>query len=173
MCRTTLFYRAARRLGAVSCRHPALALSMLVVLVAVPLTSGPAAAGGQPAGTVRYLGRTFTVPPGWRVIDLAAHPHQCVRFDRHVLYLGSPGRVQDCPAGLVGTTEAMLVQPSARHAVPRSVAYPEDRMITVVTRRITVTASCSSDRAQIGRMLASAALARPARDSDGGAAPPG
>ena len=173
MCRTTLFYRAVRRLGAVSRRHPALALSMLVVLVAVPLTSGPAAAGGQPAGTVRYLGRTFTVPPGWRVIDLAAHPHQCVRFDRHVLYLGSPGRVQDCPAGLVGTTEAMLVQPSARHAVPRSVAYPEDRMITVVTRRITVTASYSSDRAQIGRMLASAALARPARDSNGGAAPPG
>ncbi len=173
MCRVILLYRAARRLGAASRRRYVLALGMLIVLVAVPLTSGPAAAGGRPAGTVRYLGAAFTVPRGWRVIDLAAHPHQCVRFDRHVLYLGSPGPVQDCPAGLVGTTEAMLVQPSARHAAPRSVAYPEDRMITVVTRRVTVTASYSSDRAQIGRMLASAALSMPARRSNGGAAPPG
>ena len=173
MCRAVFPDRITRRPGAVDYRRYVLALGMLVVLVAVPLTSGPATAGARPAGTVRYLGRTFTVPPGWRVIDLAAHPRQCVRFDRHMLYLGSPGRVQDCPAGLVGTTEAMLVQPSARHAVPRSVAYPEDRMITVVTRRITVTASYSSDRAQIGRMLASAALSVPARRSNGGAAPPG
>ena len=90
-----------------------------------------------------------------------------------MLYLGAPGRVQDCPAGLVGATEAMLLQPSARRAVPRAVDYPVDRMITVVTRRITVTASYSSDRAQIGRMLASAALPMPARGSDGGATPPG
>jgi hypothetical protein len=126
MCRATLFgsaafystafYRAARRLGAASHRRYVLAFGMLVVLAAVPLTSGTAAAGAGPARSVRYLGRTFTVPRGWRVIDLAAHPHQCVRFDRHVLYLGAPGRVQDCPAGLVGATDAMLVQPSARRA---------------------------------------------------------
>lgn len=173
MCRANSLYRAARRLGAASHRWYVLALGMLVVLSAIPLTSGLVAAGARPGGTVRYLGATFTVPRGWRVIDLARHPHQCVRFDRHVLYLGTPGRVQDCPAGLVGTTEAMLVQPSARHAGPRSVAYPEDRMITVVTRRVTVTASYSTDRAQIGRMLASAALRAPARHSNGGAAPPG
>lgn len=168
-CNASL-YRAARRLGGASRRRYVLAFGMLVVLGAVPLTGGTAAAGAR---TVHYLGRTFTVPRGWQVIRLAAHPHQCVRLDRHVLYLGTPSRVQDCPAGLVGTTEAMLVQPSARHAVPRAVAYPEDRMITVVTRRVTVTASYRSDRAQIGRMLASAALRRPAPRSDGGAAPPG
>ena len=173
MCRAVLLYRAVLRLGAARHRRRWGAFGIVLALAAVPLLSGPAAAGAGPARTVRYLGATITVPRGWRVIDLAAHPHQCVRFDRHVLYLGSPGRVQDCPAGLVGTTEAMLVQPSARHAVPRSVAYPEDRMITVVTRRITVTASYSSDRAQIGRMLASAALARPGRDSNGGVTPPG
>ena len=176
MCRATLFYsaafyRAARRLGAASHRRYVLAFGMLVVLAAIPLTSGTAAAGAGPARSARYLGRTFTIPRGWRVIDLTAHPHQCVRFDRHVLYLGAPGRVQDCPAGLVGATEAMLLQPSARRAVPRAVDYPVDRMITVVTRRITVTASYSSDRAQIGRMLASAALPMPARGSDGGATP--
>jgi hypothetical protein len=120
MCRAILLYRAARRLGAASHHRYVLALGMLVVLVAVPLTSGTTAAGGRPARTVRYLGRTFTVPGGWRVVDLAAQPHQCVRFDRHVLYLGMPGLVQDCPAGLVGTTEAMLVQPSARHAAALS-----------------------------------------------------
>ena len=152
MCRATLFYsaafyRAARRLGAASHRRYVLASGMLVVLGAVPLTSGTAAAGAGPARSVRYLGRTFTIPRDWRVIDLAAHPHQCVRFDRHVLYLGAPGRVQDCLTGLVGATGAMLVQPSARRAVPRAVDYPVDRMITVVTRRITVTASYSSDRA--------------------------
>jgi Rv2525c-like, glycoside hydrolase-like domain len=140
MYRAILLYRAARRLGAASHRRYVLALGMLVVLVAVPLTSGP---------------------------------HQCVRFDRHVLYLGTPGRVQDCPAGLVGTTEAMLVQPSARHAVPHSVDYLEDRMITVVTRRLTVTASYRSDRAQISRMPASAALGRPAQHSNDGTPPPG
>ncbi|HTT50065.1 MAG TPA: glycoside hydrolase domain-containing protein [Streptosporangiaceae bacterium] len=138
-----------------------------------PLPSGPGPAPAGAVRTVRYLGTTFTVPPGWRVIRLAAHPHQCVRFDRQVLYLGSPGQVQDCPAGLVGTTQAMLVQPSARQAVPRSVAYPEDRMISVVTRRITVTASYSTDPAQIGRVLAGAALRQPARASAGGPPPPG
>ncbi|MGP7996918.1 MAG: glycoside hydrolase domain-containing protein [Streptosporangiaceae bacterium] len=66
----------------------------------------------------------------------------------------------------------MLVQPSARHAVPRSVAYPEDRMISVVTRRITITARYSTDPAQIGRMLAGAALRQPARAS-AGPRPPG
>lgn len=166
-------YHAARRLGAASHRRYVLAFGIVMVLGAVPLTGGPAAAGAQPAHRVRYLGHTFTIPRGWRAVHLAAHPHQCVRFDRHVLYLGTPGRVQDCPAGLVGTTEAMLVQPSARHAVPRAVAYPEDRMITVVTRRVTVTASYRSDRAQIARMLARAALPRPAPRSNGGATPPG
>lgn len=173
MWRAVLLYRVARRLGAAGHRRYVLALGMLVVLAAVPLIGGQAAAGARPAHPVRYLGATFTVPRGWRVVRLAAHPQQCVRFDRHVLYLGSPGRVQHCPAGLVGTTEAMLVQPSARHAVPRSVAYPEDRMITVVTRRITVTASYRADRAQLGRVLASAGLRMPAPRSNGGATPPG
>ena len=43
----------------------------------------------------------------------------------------------------------MLVQPSAARAVPRSAAYPVDRLITVVTRRITVTATYAAHRAQL------------------------
>jgi hypothetical protein len=45
------------------------------------------------------------------VVDLAAHPSSCVRFDRHALYLGVPGVNQRCPARAVGRTEAILVEP--------------------------------------------------------------
>jgi hypothetical protein len=117
---------------------------------------------------VTYQGYAFTVPRSWPVVDLAAHPRQCVRFDRHVLYLGTPGRNQDCPAALVGTTEAVLVQPSAAHAIPDSVAYPVDRLIAVVTRRITITATYSTDRARIDSILSSASLRMPSNSSNGG-----
>jgi hypothetical protein len=51
------------------------------------------------------------------------HPRRCVRFDRHVLYLGTPGRNQDCPSTLIGTTEALLVQPAAAHAAAAAAMY--------------------------------------------------
>ncbi|MHB1472340.1 MAG: DUF1906 domain-containing protein, partial [Dermatophilaceae bacterium] len=60
---------------------------------------------------VTYGGLQLDVPAGWTVVDLAAHPHACVRFDVHVVYLGTPGAVQDCPAELLGRTEAILLQP--------------------------------------------------------------
>jgi len=62
--------------------------------------------------TVRYRGAAFRVPATWPVYDLAADPATCVRFDRHAVYLGTPGADQDCPARAVGRTEALLVQPS-------------------------------------------------------------
>ena len=105
-----------------------------------------------------YRGYTFTVPRTWRVIRLAAHPHSCVRFDRHVLYLGTPGRNQDCPSTLIGTTEALLVQPRAARATAAATMYPVDREITVTTARIMVTATYSTDRALVHRILASASL---------------
>jgi len=119
---------------------------------------------------VTYRGYAFTIPRSWRVVDLAAHPRQCVRFDRHVLYLGAPGREQACPAALIGTTEAVLIQPSAAHVTPDSVVYPVDRLITVVTRRIAVTATYSTDRGRIDGILASASLRAP-RTSRSGAPP--
>jgi hypothetical protein len=112
---------------------------------------------------VAYRGYTFTAPRSWRVIHLAAHPHSCVRFDRHVLYLGTPGRNQDCPSNLIGTTEALLVQPAAAHATPAAAMYPVDRLITVTTARIMVTATYSTDRALVDRILSSASLRVPVR----------
>ncbi len=123
------------------------------------------------ARKVTYRGVTFSIPASWQVINLAAHPRQCVRFDRHVLYLGRPGADQRCPAALIGTTEAMLVQPSASRSGVRAAAYPVDRLIIVATRRITVTATYGADRALVNRILASASLPAPAGQGQPGSPP--
>jgi len=123
-----------------------------------------AASHAQPAGvaskTVTYLGYSFTVPASWPVIRLKTTT--CVRFDRHAVYLGNPGRTQDCPAGLLGTTEAILVQPAAAHVSAASAA--EDAIahrITAVSSRIEVTATYDTDPGLITGILASAALPVP------------
>jgi len=62
--------------------------------------------------TVTYRGLQFDVPGDWPVYDLAADPSTCVRFDVHAVYLGHPGADMNCPAGLVGRADAVLVQPT-------------------------------------------------------------
>jgi hypothetical protein len=134
----------------------------------------PAGAGGlagQAAGTkeVSYRGYSFRVPASWPVIDLAARPATCVRFDRHAVYLGKPGANQSCRVTTGAVTEALLVRPSAaRPAEASSVDDLSDRLIKVVTRRITVTASYRNDRAQVLSILASAGLRRPGGVVPGG-----
>jgi hypothetical protein len=74
----------------------------------------PAAADDTTAGglkTVTYQGVEFDVPADWPVHDLAAEPTTCVRFDVNAVYLGHPSPDMDCPAGLVGRAEAVLVEP--------------------------------------------------------------
>jgi hypothetical protein len=155
---------------------PAAGLLAVAVVAGGGALSSPAAArppAWAPAvRLVAYRGTTLTVPRDWPVINLAAHPRQCVRFDRHALYLGTPGRNQRCPAAIIGTTEAMLVQPSGAGAMPHSAAYPVDRLITVVTKRITITASYAAHRAQIARILACGSLPVPPGGSSGGTPPP-
>jgi hypothetical protein len=143
-------------------------LATTVLAVAGSATSGTVAASahahrGAPPGLrpVSYRGYTFQVPRDWPVIDLADHPRQCLEFNRHVVYLGAPGPDPACPSALIGTTEALLIQPSAALAAVRAVDNPVDRLITVVTRRITVTATYGARRGQIGAILASASLPAP------------
>lgn len=66
--------------------------------------------------TVAYQGVEFQVPADWPVYDLATNPTTCVRFDVHAVYLGQPSADMQCPAGLVGRVDAVLVEPAADHA---------------------------------------------------------
>ena len=67
--------------------------------------------GGGTERSVTYRGYVVRVPAAWPVVDLAAAPHTCVRFDRPAVYLGRPGAEPWCPTDLVGRTAGLLVQP--------------------------------------------------------------
>ncbi|MBV8734220.1 MAG: DUF1906 domain-containing protein [Solirubrobacterales bacterium] len=74
--------------------------------------AGPALA--QPPRTsraVRYHGLSVRIPRSWPVFNLARDPHTCVRFNRHAVYLGTPGSEESCPAHSVGRTGAILISP--------------------------------------------------------------
>lgn len=74
--------------------------------------AGPAAsADATPAGSVDYQGLRIPVPAGWRVYRLGPDSTECLRYDRHAIYLGRAGRNQLCPAHAVGRTEAVHVEP--------------------------------------------------------------
>ncbi len=78
-------------------------------------TIAPAAAPETSASglrTISYRGVQFDVPGDWPVYDLGADPTTCVRFDVHAVYLGQPSEDMNCPAGLVGRADAVLVEPT-------------------------------------------------------------
>ena len=110
--------------------------------------------------TVTYLGHSFEVPRGWRVINLVQHPRTCVRFDRHTMYLGTPAANQACPSSIVGTTEAMLIQPASRGAAPQAAENPVTRQITVTGQRLRIVATFRRHPEQIRRILDRAGLGR-------------
>jgi len=59
---------------------------------------------------VSYRGLRLTVPAGWPVNDLVAHPTTCARTDEHAVYLGEQGPKPNCPAQVVGRTETVQVE---------------------------------------------------------------
>jgi hypothetical protein len=139
-----------------------LAACAVLAALAVPAAAGRASASSAPGRQqVSYLGRTFKIPGSWPVISDADHPHGCVRFDRHAIYLGAPGVNQDCPSKLFGTTEAMLIQPGPARAALTSTENPVARQITVTAPGLSITATFDTDPAAIYRILASAALPAP------------
>jgi Domain of unknown function (DUF1906) len=120
------------------------------------------AAGGSAVKQVAFLGYKFQVPRSWPVIDLATHQRTCVRFDRTALYLGTPGRNENCPASGAGRPAgSVLVQPAAATAPARSIENPVDHLITATDARIRVTASYGTNLAVVRRILASASLPAP------------
>ncbi len=142
----------------------AFALSSAGALAAAS-PAAASASSGSPGATksVTYLGYSFAVPAAWPVIRTSPTSTTCVRFDVHAIYLGDPGQDQACPTGLLGTTEAILVQPAAGPVPAASAAEdPAARRITVVSPGIRVTATYDTDRALVTQILASASLPVPA-----------
>jgi hypothetical protein len=76
------------------------------------VTPADGATAGSSTRTITYRGVQFDVPSSWPVYDLDANPSTCVRFDVHAVYLGTPGADMNCPAGVVGRTDAVLVGPA-------------------------------------------------------------
>jgi hypothetical protein len=96
-----------------------------------------AAADGSGLQTVSYQGVSFQVPADWPVYDLAANPAQCVRFDEHAVYLGAAGDAQDCPAGIIGRSEAIQVQPIDPEAQPAVSGSPTSQDINGLSAEVT------------------------------------
>lgn len=74
-------------------------------------------ADGGPVGsltpavrTVSFHGYRLDVPASWRVIDLRAHPHACLRLDRPALYVGHVGDQAACPSHVVGGAPVIQVE---------------------------------------------------------------
>jgi hypothetical protein len=75
--------------------------------------------------TVTYGGYAVSVPASWPVYDLAKDPRQCVRYDRHAVYLGTPGPDQDCPPGVVGRVDTISIGASPQ--TPKTPKTPKTR----------------------------------------------
>ncbi len=134
-------------------------------------SSAALAAGSEDAQgaskTVAYLGYNFAVPASWPIIHVT--PTTCVRFDRHAVYLGAPGSSQDCPTGLLGTTEAILMQPAGGRVAAASAAEdPIAHRITAVGQGIEVTATYRTDPGLITGILTSASLPAPTVSTSSG-----
>src|SRR6266571_413881 len=154
----------------VSARAARLGLIAGAAAAVLGLSSPAALAAPTPGAlkTVTYLGYEFAVPASWPVIDTTRASTTCVRFDRHAIYLGDPGQNQDCPSGLIGTTEAILVQPAPGPVSAASAAEDQaSRRITVLSPGIEVTATYDTDPALVDQILASASLPLPAASLGG------
>lgn len=140
-----------------------LAVALLTTVVLFPAGPAPAAeASAARLKSVSYRGYTFKVPAGWPVINLATDPGTCVRFDLHAVYLGTPGANETCPSWLVGSTEALVIQPAAGHLQRTSTENSVSHLITVRTPRISVIGTFDANPTVIYRVLASAGLPAPA-----------
>ncbi|MDX3770510.1 MULTISPECIES: glycoside hydrolase domain-containing protein [unclassified Streptomyces] len=172
-----------------------------VVTALAALSTAALAGAAVPAGAadgakdVSYRGYHVRVPSSWPVIDLAAHPDTCVRFDRHAVYLGhaTDAGQATCTPGLVGRTEALVIEPldaagrkavdgstriapegAARAASPRTGGAPSGRIRQAVPAAgVLVTASVGTDEAAAQTILDSADLDADAEAVNLSAAPAG
>ena len=154
-----------------TCRLRSSLLALVVALTAL-LMAAPAFAGAT--RTVTFRGYRVTVPAGWPVVHLDSDPRACVRFDRHAVYVGTPGATALCPTAAVGRTEAILVSPLRATSAAALTPAPgaDEAQIADRSHGVLVTATWHHDPAVVRRALgvrslaaAAAASARAARPS--------
>jgi hypothetical protein len=107
---------------------------------------------------VRYDGYTFHAPAGWPVYRLGPGSTTCVRYNRHAVYLGTPGRNQRCPAQAIGQTGTVsIAPPAATPSVERQRAEVGGQAGPRAVRRpaLSVTATYGRDRGMVRRILRS------------------
>lgn len=127
--------------------------------------AGEARASGLGWRTVRYHGTSVGIPRSWPVFDLSRKPGTCVRFDRHALYLGVPGREERCPAHAAGRTEAILISPLAGDGAPRPHAAGlglegDVTSFPLLRARVEVTATWRLEPGVVARALGRRSLPR-------------
>jgi Domain of unknown function (DUF1906)/Putative peptidoglycan binding domain len=101
-----------------SCRLASAAICAMAVASALVVALLPAAFVSATADVSRSdLGRVVSihgfhlqVPDRWQVVDLASHPHACLRFDRPAVFLGAAGDQAECPARVIGGAPGVQVQ---------------------------------------------------------------
>jgi hypothetical protein len=147
----------ARQLPGLTRPWRSLAAVVAVAVLAAPVVSSPAAGAAAAFQPVSYRGYVFEVPSSWQVVRLGSS-ETCVRFDVSVVYLGNPAADQACPSLLIGTTQALLIQPASQSSARSSVEDPVAREITVTAPGIKVTAKFDTDPSQVRQILASASL---------------
>jgi len=138
----------------------------------------PAASAASSSGTyqvIDYHGYEIQVPASWPVYNLTADPTRCVLFNRHAVYLGTPGADQRCPARAFGRTGAVLVQPVQTSVPPGTVKLGPDTasfsaalpasdttshlvQVAAPGPGVLVTATYGSDETQIRSILSGARM---------------
>ncbi len=125
-------------------------LAVFVVLLTASAGAARAVAAGSASKTVSYRGLTMRVPASWPVYRLTARSTVCVRFNRHAVYLGSPGSRQRCPANAIGRTEAILARPAA---AARAQAGLSAGAVTISRLGVRVTATWNRHPGVVRRAL--------------------
>lgn len=110
-----MFYEFVISRRAHKLHAPCAAVVAILAALALP-GAALAAVKGNATMLVRYHGVALRVPATWPVFHLDARSTVCVRFNRHAVYLGTPGTRQLCPVQAAGRTEAILVSPEGASA---------------------------------------------------------
>jgi hypothetical protein len=140
-------------------------VALMAAALVIAFVGVAVAAAGPARKTVSYHGYRVTVPAAWPVVNLSTDPTACVRFDRHALYLGTPGARQACPGTAIGHTEAILIEPAPRGAaavrLAQALAPASGTAFAVRGAGVVVVATWSGDPSTIARAVGHAVTATP------------